>query len=177
MRKEKISGGNTSVFCIGGQLETATNGCENRSQPCKACKCKNKSRRWKRTRKKEQGYRKKVAVKGGGSLLRAKTRSIDRLSIDDPMRIVAFDEERKLFSGEEMLYSEQSTHSTGLERSFICSHGWPAAVTFQRASRCFHRETIVSCLRVRRAYWKIFTKEEEGRKKREERDERLGDGR
>lgn len=28
--------------------------------------------------------------------------------------------------------------------------GWPATATFRRASRCFRRETIVSCLRVRR---------------------------
>lgn len=83
-RKEKISGGNTSVF--GGpfrRLEiTIAKIVPNLAKPAQT------GRRRKREKKRrEEGCRRrrKVAMKSGGGslLLRAKTRSIDRLSIDD----------------------------------------------------------------------------------------------
>lgn len=73
------------------------------------------------------GERRKMAVKGGdgGSSLRAKTRSIDRLSIDDP----TIQEEFVTFDGDclpegETLSLEQAARPTGekkKKKSFGCS--------------------------------------------------------
>lgn len=85
----------------------------------------------KRTRKREEEkkrgvVRRKMAMKGGdgGSSLRAKTRSIDRLSIDDPI----IQEEFVTFDGDcrpegETLSLEQAARPTGekKKKSFGCS--------------------------------------------------------